>query len=46
MRDVERVLMCLFKEVTYGEVICDELEWNCKKGGAEVLVTLVWSTHK
>ena len=36
--------MCLFKEVAYSRVICDELEWNCEKGGAEVLVPLVWPT--
>ena len=31
--DVEQVLVCLFENVANSGVVCDELEWNSKKGG-------------
>ena len=44
MCDVKKFLMCLFKDVAYGGVVCDELEWNSKEGGAEMLIPVVGST--
>ena len=37
--------MCLFKDVSYSGVVCDELEWNGKEGGAEMLVLVVGSAR-
>ena len=37
--------MCLFEDVAYSGVVCDELEWNGQEGGAEMLVTVVGSTR-
>ena len=35
--------MCLFKDVPNGGVVCNELEWNGKKGGAEILISVIGS---
>ena len=37
--------MCLFENVTYVRVICDELERDGKEGGAQVLVPVVGTTR-
>ena len=37
--------MCLFEDVTYCRVICDELEWNGQEGGTKVLVPVVGTTR-
>ena len=45
MCDVEKFLMCLFEDVAYCGVVCDELEWNGKESGAEMLVPVVGPTR-
>ena len=45
LRDIELFLMCLFKDMPHGGVVCDELEWNSQKGGAEILVSVVGSAR-
>ena len=45
MCDFEKFLMCLFENVTYCRMICDELEWNDKEGGAKMLVPVVGTTR-
>ena len=43
MCDVEQVLVCLFEDVAKSGVVCNELEWNSKKGGAEILIPVIRS---
>ena len=45
LRDIELFLMCLFKDVPNGGVVCDELEWNSEKGGAKILIPVIGSTR-
>ena len=43
MCDVDWFLMCLFENVANDGVVCDKLEWNSKKGGAEILIPVIRS---
>ena len=35
--------MCLFEDVAYCGVVCDELERDGEENGAKMLVPVVWS---
>ena len=37
--------MCLFEDVANGGVVCNELEWNSKEGGAEILIPVIGSAR-
>ena len=43
--DVEEVLVCLFEDVANSGVVCNELEWNIKEGGAEILIYVIGSAR-